>query len=134
MSTTYKRQPRVVPTSPLTVAIEDAGGLCLGYGVVANVSRGGACVWTNGSFPPGAKLSFRLSFCQPAEVCEVDGVVIWEGAGEGPRGAAIRQFGVQWRATTPLCEERIHAMVRETEDDMLTPRSLAALRRTHVEH
>jgi hypothetical protein len=108
--------------------------LCLGYGVIANVSRAGACVWTDGTVPTGARLSFRLSFCQPAEVHEVEGVVIWERATEGPREPPSHRFGVEWQEAPPACEERLQAMVSQAEEEMLTPRSLAALRRSRVEH
>jgi hypothetical protein len=133
-STTPRRHPRVVPGSPLTVAIEDESGLCLGYGVIANLSRAGACIWTNGALPPGAHLSFRLSFCNPAEVHEVDGLVVWGGTGESHPEASILRFGVEWQETPAACAHRLSDLVRDAEEETLTPRSLAALRQASAEH
>ena len=43
---------RIVPPNPITVAIDDENGLPLGYGVVANVSDAGGCVWTDSTWSP----------------------------------------------------------------------------------
>ncbi len=132
-SPTPRRHPRVVPDSPLTVAIWDRRGLCVGYGVVANVSPGGACVWTDGILPVGTRLSLRLSFSRPAEVHEVEGTVVWEGLGERMGDLAAHRVGVAWVAAPPACEERLRGLVNDAVEDSLTPRSLAALRHSRTE-
>jgi hypothetical protein len=46
---------RVIPRSAVTVAIENQG-FPMAYGVVANISENGACLWTNGAFAVGENL------------------------------------------------------------------------------
>ncbi len=129
---TPRRHPRVVPDSPLTVAIWDSRGLCVGYGAVANASPGGACIWTDGILPVGTRLSFRLSFSRPAEVHEVEGTVVWEGLGERLGEMPAHRVGVAWSTAPRACEERLSGLVRGAAEESLTPRSLAALRRGHA--
>ncbi len=131
-SPTPRRHPRVVPDSPLTVAIWDSRGLCVGYGAVANVSRGGACIWTDGILPTGTRLSLRLSFSRPAEVHEIEGSVVWEGPGESMADMPAHRVGVAWGAAPPACEERLRELLLGAQEESLTPRSLAALRLGHA--
>ena len=116
------------------MAIEDDRGLRVGYGAIANVSLGGACVWTNGRFSAGARLRLHLSFCQPPEVHEVSGIVVWEGSGERTRDTPTRRFGVEWRETPSACEQRLRELVRHAERETLAPSSLAALRSDLIKH
>jgi hypothetical protein len=116
------------------VAIEDDSGLRMGYGVITNVSLGGACVFTDGRFPEGSHLRLRLSFCQPPEVHEVSGVVVWERSGEHKRDTSTRRIGVEWRETPPACEQRLRELVCDLEEEALTPSLLIALRSNLIEH
>ncbi len=132
--TTRRKHQRVVPSPALTVAIEDEAGLCLGYGVLANVSEAGACVWTNGALPTEALLNFRVSFCHPAEVHDVTGVVVWEGSEQAARESSSRRFGVSFREDECRCVERLREVVHQVEEEeMLTPNSLRALRAARLE-
>jgi Tfp pilus assembly protein PilZ len=84
---------RVVPKNAVTVVIENQG-YPLAYGVVANISDQGACVWTNGRFEVGEKVDLRLSFAREPQPFEATGHVVWgEAAGEGQD--AVR-YGLQW--------------------------------------
>ena len=38
--------PRIIPASPITVAIEEEARPVVAYGAVADISGNGACVWT----------------------------------------------------------------------------------------
>ena len=67
---------RIVPRSPITVAIQD-GGVPFAYGVVANISEGGACIWTDVSLEPGHDVSLRLSFPRGSQPLDAEGVVVW---------------------------------------------------------
>ncbi len=128
-SATPRRHPRIVPDSPLTVAIENDRGVCLGYGVVANVSLAGACVLTSAALPVGARLSFTLSFSRPAEIHQVEGTVVWDGAGETSGPNPAHRLGVAWQDTPSGCEERLRGLVRGAVEVVFKPRSLMALRR-----
>ncbi len=84
---------RIVPRSPITVAIQD-GGIPFAYGVVANISEGGACIWTDASLEPGRNVSLRLSFPRGSQPLDAEGVVVWVK----PRGdERSRRYGLQWR-------------------------------------
>jgi hypothetical protein len=128
-SETPRRQPRVVPAFPLSLAIRDSRGLCVGYGVVANVSQGGACVWTDGLLTGGGRLSFTLSFSHSDEVHEIEGTVVWEGHGEVMGDMPAHRVGVAWEGAGPACKERLRSLARDAVEEALTPRSLIALRR-----
>jgi len=114
---------RIVPPTPITVAIDDVEtGLCLCYGVIANVSESGACVWTNGLLSKDAELNLRVSFAHPPEVHEIRGVVVWEDAmTQAPTNlAGMRHFGVEWRDATPSCVRRLRQLALLSEQP-LTP-------------
>jgi len=94
-----RERARIVPPSPITVAIDDENGLPLGYGVIANVSDAGGCIWTDSHLEPGARLSLRVSFSHPAEVHEAAGLVVW-----APRARTVRDPGCSLR---PAVERRL---------------------------
>jgi hypothetical protein len=130
--TRARQRVRVVPPTPITVAVDDrATGRCLCYGVIADVSETGACLWTNGSLSAGTGLVFRLSFSQPPEMQEIAGRVIWGRDGFGP---GLRRFGVEWQEAPAPCIRRIHEFAQRSLDDSLTPpRGLRQLTRAEFE-
>ncbi len=98
---------RIVPRSPITVAIQD-GGFPYAYGVVANVSESGACIWTDAGLDPGTALSLRLSFPRRSQPLDAEGVVVW---GE-PRGRSrTRRYGVHWKDQTSPRLERLKGII-----------------------
>jgi hypothetical protein len=112
----------------MTVAIEDESGLPICYGVIANVSESGACVWTDGILATSSRLFLRVSFAHLSEVHEIEGVVVWEGAENGVRGAAMRRFGVEWRDASASCVARLRELaLRESRGPMTPGNPLAAL-------
>jgi hypothetical protein len=111
----------------MTVAIEDESGLPIGYGVVANVSESGACVWTDGIIARSSRLRLRVSFAHLSEVHEIAGIVVWEGAEKAP-GAAMRRFGVEWADASTACVARLRELALRESQGPLTPANpLAAL-------
>jgi len=100
--------PRVVPPSPITVAIEDETGHTVGYGALADVSGSGACLWTDAALTVGDSFLFRISFARPPDVHDVVGVVIWCDADPVEGGA--RRAGIEWLGATRLCRERIRQL------------------------
>jgi hypothetical protein len=102
--------PRIVPNSPITVAIQDDYGQPVAYGVIADVSGSGSCVWTDSPLTVGMTLTFRVSFAQPAEVHELIGVVVWcELATEAGGRGSVRS-GVEWLGATRACRERLREL------------------------
>ena len=115
----------------MTVAIEDEAGLPLCYGVIANVSESGACVWTDGVLATSSRLVLRVSFARLSEVHEIGGVVVWEGVENGARGAGMRRFGIEWRDATDACVSRLRELALRATDGHDTPTGpLSAVRPT----
>ncbi len=139
MRTSKRQRARVVPPTPITVAIDDQEtGLCLCYGVIANVSESGACVWTNGELATGARLVLRVSFAHPPEVHEISGTVVWASAAAGdsavPATQGLRRFGVEWLDSASPCIQRLRQVALHALQEALTPSGpLPAIRRTQLE-
>lgn len=111
MSVARRMTPRIVPCRPFTVAIEDDAGSPVVYGVVADISGGGACVWTERSLVVGSTLSFRISFADPyPDVHDLVGIVVWsEGGCELPERGA-RRAGIEWLVASRACRERLREL------------------------
>ena len=107
MSAPRRLTPRIVPPSPITVAIEDDAGSAVAYGVIADISGSGACVWTDAALAVGTTLSFRISFAQPPDVYEVIGVVVWSEPAAESEARGARRAGVEWLGATRACRERL---------------------------
>jgi Tfp pilus assembly protein PilZ len=88
---------RVTPRSAVTVAIENQG-YPMAYGVVANISERGACLWTNGKFAIGESLVLRLSFPHEPQPLQAAGRVVWEDLHRDEKGAM--RLGLMWSHTT----------------------------------
>ncbi len=121
-----RQRARIIPPTPITVAIDDQQtGACLCYGVIANVSEDGACVWTNGQLATGSHLKLRVSFAYPPEVHEVTGRVIWGKTSDDTSptlmSGALRRFGVAWQDAPPAYVDRLRQMSTRTLEDSLTP-------------
>jgi hypothetical protein len=91
------------------VAIERTGEPAA-YGVVADISGSGACVWTDAALAVGQTLSFRISFAGLQDVHELEAVVVWtEPSRESEVGGACRS-GVEWLGATRACRERLREL------------------------
>ncbi len=137
-----RQKARIVPPTPITVAIDDQEtGASLCYGVIANVSEDGACVWTNAQLETGSHLLLRVSFAAPPEVHEVTGRVIWGKSGEDaspepppPMSGALRRFGVAWQDAPPAYVDRLRRLSARAIEDSLTPSGkMRALQRAELE-
>ena len=89
---------RIVPARPITVTVVEDSGSAVAYGVLANLSEGGACLWTNGFLRVGMHLRLQISFAHPAEMHEATGLVVW---GHMCRATAeeTRMYGLEWQGT-----------------------------------
>ena len=121
MHTPPRARARIVPPSPITVAIDDENALPLGYGVIANVSESGACVWTDGALDPGAALSLRVSFAQPSEVHEVAASVVWGDEGEDRAGHPMQRYGLRWQDASASCVLRLRHLALRASGESRTP-------------
>ena len=102
--------PRIVPPRPITVAIEEAGGIPLAYGVIADISESGACIWTDARLSVNATLDFRISFACPSEVYEVTGAVVWSQESLPGAGHNARRYGIVWQEPTAACCSRLREL------------------------
>ncbi len=134
-----RQRARIIPPTPITVAIDDQEtGSCLCYGVIANVSEDGACVWTNGQLATGSRLLLRVSFASPPEVHEVTGRVIWgkatDEASPALANGALRRFGVAWQDAPPAYVDRLRQISTRALEEKLTPSGkMRALQRAEIE-
>ena len=88
----HERAVRVVPRQAITVAIEGPRR-ARSYGLVANISEGGACVLTDASLPLGEDLTLAMSFFREAQVVPVAGRVVWSS---DTRSAGAVRYGFKW--------------------------------------
>ena len=116
-----RQRARIVPPSPITVAIDDENGLPLGYGVIANVSDAGGCIWTDSRLEPGARLGLRVSFPRPAEVHEAAALVVWRDEGEDRAGSLTHRYGLQWKDASSACVQRLREVALAATGERRTP-------------
>jgi hypothetical protein len=108
-----RRSPRIVPPAPITVAIEEDDGSPVAYGVIADISGSGACVWTDAHLAIDATLRFRISFAHPPEVHEMAGVVVWVRDDRDRRSLTSSfQCGIEWLGATQACRIRLRALAQ----------------------
>jgi hypothetical protein len=116
-----RQRARIVPPSPITVSIDDENALPLGYGVIANVSDAGGCIWTDSRLAPGARLGLRVSFAHPAEVHEVAALVVWGDEGEDREGCRMHRYGLRWKDASSACVRRLRELALGTSSERRTP-------------
>jgi Tfp pilus assembly protein PilZ len=85
---------RVVPSKPVTVALENQSRP-VAYGVVTNISSRGGCVLTAARFDVGEEIRLTLSFFQEPEPIETPGYIVWTGL--GPQGTV--RYGLKFDTT-----------------------------------
>ncbi len=98
---------RFVPRRSVTVAFENRENPTA-YGVVANLSDGGACVWTDARLEVGQSLRLSLSFAREPLPVPTEGQVIWAGPIANTRG---RRCGVRWEAVPGPDRDRLRQMI-----------------------
>jgi hypothetical protein len=86
-----RRGPRFTPRAAVTAAIEEFDRP-LSFGVVSNISDGGACICTDGLFPVGDNVTVQLSFRGEEQPVPMEGYVVWCGTDPGPSF----RYGLQW--------------------------------------
>jgi hypothetical protein len=121
LNTPPRQRARIVPPNPITVAIDDENSLPVGYGVIANISDAGGCVWTDTRLEPGARLSLRVSFPHPAEVHEAAALVVWGDEGEDRAGSLMHRYGLQWKDASSACVRRLREVALGAADERRTP-------------
>jgi len=79
---------RVVPKSAVKVALAGQGGPAA-HGLVANISDGGVCVWTDGAFQIGETLVLQLRFAREPEPFQAAGRIIGASGIRMRRGRVV---------------------------------------------
>ena len=100
-----QRAVRVIPQKAITIAIENPGW-GRSYGVVANISTGGACVLTDARFLPGESLQLQLSFFREQEMVPAAGRVMWS---TGSPATGPLRYGLQWMG--PTHDPRLRSLI-----------------------
>ena len=83
---------RFVPRRPVTVAFESRD-TPRAYGVVADLSEDGACVWSDAHLQPGQLVTLAVSFARASRPVPAEARVVWTGPGSKP-GAS--RYGVRF--------------------------------------
>lgn len=86
-----RKSVRVRPRAAITAAIE-AFDDPFGFGVVTNISEGGACIWTDRVLRVGGALTVQLSFSGQDQPVPLECHVVW--CGETPD--SNYRYGLQW--------------------------------------
>ena len=107
---------RIVPARPITVAIAENDGRAVAYGVLANLSDGGACLWTDGFLRVGMHLRLQISFAHPAEMHEATGLVVWGQMCRATEGET-RKYGLEWRGTAVQSRKRLRDLASRPVPD-----------------
>ena len=102
-----ERAERIVPQRAITVAI-DSDRRTRSYGVVANISDGGACLLTDARFLLGESLQLELSFFRESEFVLASGRVVWSTG--NPDTGAVR-YGLQWVPTA--VDGRLQGLIQQ---------------------
>jgi Tfp pilus assembly protein PilZ len=89
-----ERAVRVVPQKAITVAIDNPRR-GRSYGVVANISAGGACLLTDARYPVGDSVDLELSFFRELQVVPAAGRIVWMS---GSVEAGAVRYGLEWSA------------------------------------
>jgi hypothetical protein len=126
LHTPPRLRARIIPASPITTAIEDETGVNLAYGVLANVSETGACIWTDGLLEPGLSLRLRISFANPPEVHEVAARVVWGDTSQAGAEMPLRRYGLEWCDASPACVQRIRDLAVRSSAEVVRPRPATA--------
>src|SRR5436190_23000931 len=105
-----ERTRRIVPQKAITVAME---GLRPGrsYGVIANISAGGACVLTDARIALGESLALELSFFREPQVVSAAGRVVWTS---GTRESGALRYGLEWMPEAG--EDRLRDLIDQAEE------------------
>jgi Tfp pilus assembly protein PilZ len=99
---------RYVPVLPVSVAIESQPR-GTAYGVIADISEGGACVWTDAPLAVGQRLQLALSFPREPQPVAAQGRVVWS---DGPPAVSSSRCGLQWAgAASPEARERLRRLI-----------------------
>ena len=103
---------RRAPRQAATVAVFRSGQK-LAYGVLSNVSVGGACVVTDSTLPPGTEVNLKVSFFQNPELVELGARVVWcrrESSSEkGFEG--LQLHGVKFTPMSAVLKAKLHALL-----------------------
>ena len=103
-----ERSHRIRPQKAITVAIETPRH-DRSYGVVANISTGGACVLTDASLAVGESLRIELSFFREPETVPATGHIVWAA---GNRDAGAVRYGLQWDDAE---DARLRSLIEQAE-------------------
>lgn len=107
----HRSAPRIEPPCPITVAIAREDGTVVAYGVVADISRSGGCIWTDVLPEVGTTVHLRLSFTRPTELHALAGSVAWASADAGEAGADACRCGLTWLDVGNTLRQRLRQLV-----------------------
>jgi Tfp pilus assembly protein PilZ len=102
-----RESTRFVPRRSVTVTFENRQNPTA-YGVVANLSEGGACVWTDARVEVGQRLRLALSFAREPVAVPTEGRVVWTAPVLSTPG---RRCGLAWELAPGQDADRLLEMI-----------------------
>ncbi len=101
---------RFKPLKAITVAVECEDGLPAGFGVVADISEGGACVITDVGLYVGANVRLALSFPNHRTPISTPGKLCWI---EQDPGSTNIRYGMQFEPGPWTDTDRLKALIAD---------------------
>lgn len=105
--------PRLVPKDAVSVSIF-GGDDEHGFGVLADLSRGGARITSEASFPMGCRVLLRIGF-DPAAPFSLPGEIVWLGDEWTDAGVATIAYGVKFDIEDPVQRARLEAILESSD-------------------
>ena len=108
---------RFVPRRSVTVTFE--GATPTRYGLISNISEGGACVFSDAVLEVGQRATLSLSFARGLLPVPAEGRVIWIGPESSHPG---RRYGLQWaRIDGQPLEARLRELIAACAANLPNP-------------
>jgi hypothetical protein len=105
-----RRHVRRVPRSPINVQFL-LDGYLVAHGEVADLSRSGAGLWTDGGFLPGDRVELRLKAADRwVPVVQAVVTFVWS---DGMAGGLKTRYGARWEAISSTDRRALQALIRE---------------------
>jgi Tfp pilus assembly protein PilZ len=101
---------RFKPVKAITVAVESEDGLPAGFGIVADISEGGACVITDVGLFVGANVRLALSFPNHRTPISTPGKLRW--IQQDPNSKNIR-YGMKFEPGPWTDEGKLKSLIAE---------------------
>ena len=110
---------RFRPIKAITVAVESDDGLPAGFGIVADISEGGACLVSDVSLPVGANVTLLMAFPDNRIPFSTPGKLCWVRKDLGSQWMLVR-YGIQFELEPWRDSDRLKSLIAEVAEETAT--------------